>query len=110
MYAIICKARSGKDKGVRILALVDRKKTRRLWWTSDNIAHIQTFDTLHEAETRAGRLTQNSVRVLPYEKVCNKIRAQNQRILAAQESRDRIQDDRDCLDAVELGWDAHKAW
>ena len=34
-YAILCDARKGSSLGVEKIALVDRKKTKSQWWTSD---------------------------------------------------------------------------
>lgn len=110
MYAIICDARSGKNQGVRLLALVDRKKTRRFWWTSDNAKLILEISDRAEAEAKAADLKQNNARVVSYADAKRQIKSQKRKILEIKEDQARNRDHQNCMDAVELGWDAHKDW
>jgi hypothetical protein len=80
MYAIICDARLGKTLGVKHLALVDRKLTRRMWWTTNSKALIAAFSDLKAAEEKAAQLAQNNARVVPHEKAQRMIEEQKLRI------------------------------
>ncbi|MFZ3584428.1 hypothetical protein ACOI1H_20025 [Loktanella sp. DJP18] len=52
MFAIICKARKGAEQGVHKLALVDRTKSRTLWWTDKNPSIIEQFASEAAAQDR----------------------------------------------------------
>lgn len=107
MYGIICNARKGK--GISILALVDRGRSKRLWWTSDNANIAICYESKSAAEFAASRLTKNNVRVEPFVRVqqlLNMQHATRQR-LEAEWERDNM--DRYLRAEGEgLGWDAHK--
>ncbi len=108
MFAIICNARSGKTVGVRRLALIDRSKTRRRWWTSDNEALIQVFADRPSADAKAAQLTKNNARVVPLAEAQALIRAQKTNIHHVKEEKARARDHAECMDAFEAGWDGHK--
>lgn len=42
-YAIICEAQVGESLGIDHLGLVDRKKSKKKWWTSDNPNLLMEF-------------------------------------------------------------------
>lgn len=107
MFGIICDARKGK--GISTLALVDRARSKRLWWTSDDANIAICYESKSAAEFAAGRLKKNNARVVPFVRV--------QQTLNDQRSRRQdlegwwIEDNvtRDRLNEGEgLGWDAHK--
>ncbi len=106
MYGIICNARKGSSLGIDVLALVDRSRSKRFWWTSDNANIAMCYRKKEAADFAAGRLKKNGARVVPFSEV--------QRVLSRQVTRireaEREASESACLDAVELGWDGHKAW
>lgn len=110
MFAIICTARSGHSKGVHTLALVDRKKCRRLWWTSDNKAIIEVFNDRKAAVERAAKLAQNNPRVVELRSAAHLIDCQKRNIRADIERREAEQDYKDSMSSAEMGWDGHKVW
>jgi len=73
-YGIICRAKTGK--GITRLALVDRTKTRRLWWTSDDPAIALCYERKNAAEFACGRLKKNSPRVVTFDEACQMLRYQ----------------------------------
>lgn len=104
MFAILCDAREGRDQGIRVLALVDRSKERRLWWTSDNPGIVRSYDTRPEAEAACNKLGRNNPRVVSFEEMRSTLRDQARRISEAEEERE----DQKILAETEMGWDAHK--
>lgn len=66
-YAIICDARKGHELGIDTLALVDRAKSKRTWWTSDSSNLIMKFIKKSAAEYSIRKLRRNNARVVSYE-------------------------------------------
>jgi len=63
-FAIICDARKDRVPGVKLLGLVDRKKSRRSWWTPDRLANLLVIETRKRAEIKAKKFTWNNARVV----------------------------------------------
>jgi len=97
MYAIICDARKGKNLGIETLALVDRGKSKKLWWTSDQTDLILGYRKKSAAEFALSRLHLNNPRIVSLDEA--------ERII--QEQRDDILD-KECVGSQE--WDDHKIW
>lgn len=98
-YAIICNARKGYDLGITCLALVDRRKTRSTWWTSDSPGLILEYKKRSAAEYACKRLKKNGPIVVPYSDAVRFVSDQNNEIIHNQAMSD-----------AEMGWDAHKDW
>jgi hypothetical protein len=96
-YAIVCDARRGEGFGIETLALADRSKTKKLWWTSDDPYLILNSRKKDAALFAAKRLTRNNPQVVDYSAAVSLIRHQSNEI-AHQEA---------MMDS-EMGWDAHK--
>ncbi len=105
MYGIVCDSRKGRAIGIRELALVDRARSTRLWWTSDNANIAICYEKKSAAEFAAGRLKKNNARVVPFVRVQEMLRQQYDRI-AASERNQREAETRDYGEGP--GWDAHK--
>lgn len=99
-YSILCESQQGSELGVSVLGLVDRSKSKRLWWTSDEPALLLRYESREAAEYACKRLKHNSARVVTsrYAEEC----------LSGQ--RQCIADHEAAMDAVEWGWDGHKAF
>jgi len=97
-WSIICDSRYGRRKGITTLALVDRKKTKKYWWTDSDINIIINYRCKIAATFVAKRLKKNNARVVSY--------TQAVRILEDQEN--LIMEDEANLEA-EMGWDAYKS-
>lgn len=95
-YAIICDANQGQEFGINHLALVDRTKTKRLWWTSDDSSIIMNFKKRELAEAVLKRLHHNNPQIVSYQTALNTINNQSKQLLA------------ESLDDYELGWDDYK--
>ena len=104
MFAILCDAREGRDMGIRVLALVDRSKERRLWWTSDNPSIVRTYDSREEAQEACDKLGRNNPRVVSLDKMKRKLIDQTREIAQAE----REHEDRQIIDDADMGWYAHK--
>jgi hypothetical protein len=104
-YAIICDARTGDKFGISKLALVDRKLSKRYWWTSDTAALILNFLNLSAAEYCVRRLKKNNARIIDYEQAKIMIAQQNDAATNAQIEFDHLA----ALYDAEMGWDAHKS-
>ena len=106
MYGIICNARKGKGLGVGVLALVDRSRSKRLWWTSDNANIAICYRSRSAADFAARRLKKNAVRVVEFRDV--------QRLLADQARNisevEREREHQSILNEMDQGWDAHKSY
>jgi len=98
-YAIVCDARKRYDLGIEVLALVDRAKTKKTWWTSDNANLILHYRKESAAQFTCRRLRKNNARVVPYGEAIGMIEEQAQDIERAEN-----------MDTDEQGWDAHKMW
>lgn len=96
-YAIVCDARKGESLGIGTLALVDRAKTKKLWWTSDDPFLILHYQKMDAALFAAKRLTRNNAHVVSYSDAVNAI-AEQAKEISHQEA---------MMDS-EMGWDAHK--
>lgn len=104
MYAIICDARMGDSLGINTLALVDRKKSKKLWWTSDNVTLILGYKKRDAAVWASKRLKRNNARVVDYNAAMQIIASQNLEI-------NHTLDHQAGMAAMEDGWDGHKgAW
>ncbi|KSF20025.1 hypothetical protein AO935_15455 [Pseudomonas aeruginosa] len=82
-FAIICDARAGEGLGIDTLALVDRRKTRSLWWTSDDWSIAINYQKRDAAEFAAKRLKKNRARVVPFEQALRTLQAQARAIREA---------------------------
>lgn len=99
-YAIICKARKGKKLGVRFLALVDRDKTKQMWWISDNPSLIIQFHKEETAIRTCSRLKLNKPRVVSYQDAVSIISRQSDTICdTLNETMHEA-----AMDSIEEGW------
>lgn len=96
-WAIVCDARKGRKLGIGVLALVDRRVTKKYWWTSDSPFHIMQFYKKAAAERQCRKLTRNNAEVVSYNDAVRWIREQSREI-----------DHQYAMDDTEQGWDAHK--
>ncbi|CAD5377317.1 hypothetical protein OF001_U20244 [Pseudomonas sp. OF001] len=96
-YAVICDARAGESLGIQFLALVDRSRSRKQWWTSDDPSIAINYRSLSAARYAARRLHHNNARVVPFQSAVKWLREQAKEILH-----------NEALSACEAGWDAHK--
>ncbi len=96
-YAIVCDARQGWKMGIDTLALVDRSKTKKRWWTSDSSHLIMQFIKEAAAQYSAKRLMRNNARVVPYSEAVLIIEEQDKSIMHHEADADSC-----------LGWDEHK--
>jgi hypothetical protein len=79
-YAIISDSRKGQELGIEILALVDRRKTKKLWWISDDSRLIMNFKTKVSAQLACSRLKRNNARIVSYKNACKYIDRQEDSI------------------------------
>lgn len=84
-FAIICDARAGESLGIHTLALVDRSKTRLLWWTSDDWSIAINYRKREAAEFAASRLKKNRACVVPFEQAMRTLQAQAKAIREAED-------------------------
>jgi hypothetical protein len=105
MYAIICDARKGRNLGINTLALVDRGKTKKLWWTSDNPDLILGFHKKSAAEFALSRLKMNNPRIASLNEAKTEIASQRK---AINEAMDCLEEDTAHMEN-ELGWEGHKS-
>ena len=63
-YCILCDARKGQTLGIHTLALVDRAKTKELWWTSDNINILLAYSNKEAAKKTCSKFKNNGARVV----------------------------------------------
>lgn len=101
-YTIICNARTGK--GINTLALVDRKKTKRLWWTSDDVCLAICYESYRAARFACSRLRYNHPRVVPFKEAAATLRRQAEDRMAMER---QWEHEEGCA-AMEAGWDGHK--
>lgn len=97
MYAIMSIARKGQDLDIEYLALVDRRKTKKLWWTSDNTDLIMSFQRRSAAEEVLSNLKYNNPHIVRSAVAHAIIEDQCKRIIHHQASMDN-----------EAGWEGHK--
>lgn len=83
-FAIIQNARKGGALGIDILGLVDRARSKRFWWTSDNANILICYRKKSAADFAADRLKLNSARVVPFEYAARLISQQSQEISRAE--------------------------
>lgn len=91
-FAIIQDARKGASLGIQFLALVDRAKSRRHWWTSDNANIALCYRKKAAADFAAKRLKRNNARVVSFERAAAILRSQSQSITDAEEDGDLLFD------------------
>jgi len=96
-YAIICDARNGRSLGVKFLALVDRSKTKTLWWTSDDPWLAIRYRSKKAASYACKRLRMNNPRVVDFDEMAAALQEQGICIVDALAAAD-----------METGWDGHK--
>jgi len=101
-FAIICNARKGHNMGVRILGLVDRKISKRLWWTSDNPGLLVVYRKRSAADFCANRLKKNGARVVDADMAMERLRDQAAAIRETEAQQLHWQNEED------RSWDAHK--
>lgn len=77
-FAIISDARKGASLGIKILALVDRKKISKYWWTGDKASKIMHFKTEKEAIERCSKFKKGRARVVSFMRAKQDIRAQEE--------------------------------
>ena len=99
-FAILQNARSGQALGIRVLGLVDRKKSKSTWWTSDDTSIMMNYDSPKAAAFAAGRLKRNNARVVPW----------NQAVAEILHQAHEIEQESIFAEAEGPGWDAHKTW
>lgn len=99
MWSIICDARKGAKLGVYILGLVDRKLSRKLWWTSDDPYLLLKYEKLDAARYAVSRLRKNNARIIESSQAVKLLEDQNQGIRSAE-----------CASYADPGWDAHKSY
>lgn len=97
MFAIICDARAGESLGIDVLALVDRAKSRRRWWTSDDASIALAYEKRTAADFAARRLRRNNVHVVPFSVAARQLNRQASAI-----------DHHEAMTSLEEGWDGHK--
>lgn len=83
-FAIIQDARAGQSLGIDILALVDRSKSNRYWWTSDDESIAICYRSEAAARFAAGRLRQNNARVVPFDVAVKLLLRQSGAIIKAE--------------------------
>lgn len=98
-FAIICDARAGESLGISTLALVDREKSNRLWWTSDSPHLAICYREKTAADFACRRLRKNRPRVVPFEAAARILNEQSDDIMH-----------REALNDIDMGWDAHKGY
>lgn len=104
MYGIICDARKSGGMPVSTLALVDRARSTRLWWTSDNANIAICYEKRSAADFAVSRLKKNRARVVPFVRVQQILSDQADRI----RDRERQRFHEACLRDADQSWDAHK--
>ena len=93
-YSIMCDARAGFDLGIDTLALVDRRLSKKYFWTSDNPSIIMWFSSKFEAENALKKIKYNRPRIIESKYAIEYIHDQGNEI--------------DTVECDELGWDEHK--
>lgn len=98
-YCIICDARSGYDLGISHLALVDRRRCKKSFWTSDDWTKVMVFPSKHQAETALRGYRFNNPQVVSRKEAIDILNEQANEI-----------NHHDAMISCEMGWDAHKDW
>lgn len=93
-FAIITDARRGRDLGIEILALIDRKKTTEFYWTGDKASKIMHYRTEEAALDRCAKLKKGNPRVVPFKHAKWTIRTQSEKLQAKLRKRKRKQSER----------------
>lgn len=65
-WSIVCDAQRGRRLGIRILALVDRRRYDVRWWTSDEPQAICVWRNREDAQRVCERFTRHNPRVVRY--------------------------------------------
>ena len=97
-YSIICDAQTGESFGIEKLALVDRDKSRDIWWTSDNPDLILSYRKKSSAEFACRRLNYNNPTVVSLKEAQEIIETQRKDI-----------EYQECMNETEQGWESHKS-
>lgn len=79
-WSIVCDAQRGKHLGIRILALVDRRRYDVRWWTSDQPHAVCVWRRREDAEKVCERFTRNNPRVVRSADAVSVIAEQQDRI------------------------------
>lgn len=75
-WAVVRRADKGKEMGISLLALVDRKKEKKLWWISDDSSLIMKFNSKSAADFQCNKYRYGNPIVIPYDRACEIIREQ----------------------------------
>jgi hypothetical protein len=79
-WSIVCDAQRGRHLGIRILALVDRRRYDVRWWTSDEPQALCVWRNRADAQRVCDRFTRNCARVVRYSDAVSVIAEQQERI------------------------------
>jgi hypothetical protein len=79
-WSIVCDAQLGRHLGIRILALVDRRRYDVRWWTSDYPEAICVWRNRADAQRVCDRFTRHNPRVVRYSDAVSVIAEQHERI------------------------------
>lgn len=79
-WAIIRRADKGEDLGISVLALVDRRMEKKLWWISDDTNKIMKFNARSAAEFQLKKYRYGNPQVVPYDIACELIQEQSEEI------------------------------
>jgi len=90
-WSIVCDAQRGRHLGIRILALVDRRRYDQHWWVSDNPEAVCVWRDREDAQRVCERFTRNNARV---------VRAEDA-FCVIEEQRDRIQEHEQEAEVIE---------
>lgn len=80
MYAILVNADDGQHLGIECLAMVDRTKSEKLWWISDNENLIMCFKSYKNAKKQLDRLKHKNPRIVNFSFAKQKIIEQKESI------------------------------
>jgi hypothetical protein len=79
-WSIVCDAQRGRHLGIRILALVDRRRYDVRWWTSDEPQAVCVWRDREDAQRVCERFTRNNARVVRSSDAVSVIAEQQDRI------------------------------
>ena len=65
-WCVIRDAYKGDSLGIGILALIDRSKTTKSWWTSDDVSLMMIFKNKSSADIQAKKLRIGNPRVISF--------------------------------------------
>jgi hypothetical protein len=84
-WSIVCDAQRGRYLGIRILALVDRRKYDQRWWVSDQPDAVCVWHDREDAARVCERFTRNNARVVRSADAVSVIAEQRDRIRELEE-------------------------